>query len=166
MTKPEFRQPSKSVRLRKPPSRSLDEKLTEEERAAFYDHSSDRAMAIVVGALIENHLTALLRLLMRRDEAIASEMFRPTGPLGPFGTKIRIAYMLRTVSLEAYEDLIKFSKIRNKFGHDLSVIFFDDAQISAWVRQMHLYTSSKSQPARMRPQRQSTALRRKLRKMR
>jgi hypothetical protein len=37
--------------------KSLDEKLNEEERSAFYDHSSERAMAIILGAIVENHLT-------------------------------------------------------------------------------------------------------------
>lgn len=131
---------NEQVKLMKPPSRSFDEKLTEEERTAFYDHSSDRAMAIVIAAIIENHLTALLRLLMRRDEKLADELFRPTGPLGPFGTKIRIAYMLRTFSVETYKDLICFTKIRNRFAHDLSVTSFENQAITDWVRSMHFYT--------------------------
>jgi hypothetical protein len=71
-------------------SKSLDEKLSAEEIRAFYDHSSERAMAIMLGAIVENHLTALLRLLMRREKTLADEMFNPSGPLGPFGTKIRL----------------------------------------------------------------------------
>src|SRR5712691_11735011 len=119
--------------------KSLDEKLNEQEREAFYDHSSDRAMAIVLGAIVENHLTELLRFLMRRDKAIADELFNPSGPLGPFGTKIRVAYMLRIIAPETYKDLIVINNIRNKFAHDLSVTSFDNQQITAWIRNMHLY---------------------------
>jgi len=119
--------------------KSLDEKLRKEEREAFYDHSSERAMAIVLGAIVENHLTELLRLLMLKDKALADEMFNPSGPLGPFGTKIRLAYMLRIIPEPTYKDLMIVNRIRNKFAHDLSVTTFDDQQITAWIKNMHIY---------------------------
>lgn len=119
--------------------KGLDEKLTEEERNAFYDHSSERAMAIVLGTIVENRLTELIQLLMRREKTLVDELFNPSGPLGPFGTKIRLAYMLRIISAETYKDLIVINKIRNKFAHDLSVTTFENQQISAWIQNMHLY---------------------------
>jgi len=117
----------------------LDSKLNEEERVAFYDHSSERAMAIVLGAIVENHLTELLRLLMRREKDIASQLFHPSGPLGPFGTKIRLAYMFRIIGPEMYGDLTAVYKIRNKFAHDLTAVTFDEKQIYAWIQNMHIY---------------------------
>ena len=118
--------------------RSLDEKLTEAERTAFYDHSSDRAMGVVLGAIVENHLTEVLRLLMRREEDVARELFHPSGPLGPFGTKIRLAYMLRIIGPELYRDLIAVNKIRNKFAHDLGVVSFDAPPIKDWLQNMYI----------------------------
>lgn len=118
--------------------RSLDEKLTEAERTAFYDHSSDRAMGVVLGAIVENHLTEVLRLLMRREEDLTRELFHPSGPLGPFGTKIRLAYMLRIIGPELYRDLIAVNKIRNKFAHDLDVVSFDDPPIKDWLQNMYI----------------------------
>jgi DNA-binding MltR family transcriptional regulator len=119
----------------------LDEKLTKDELEAFYDALRDRDRAIVLSAIAENHLTSLLQLLMRRNEkAISQELFRPSGPLGPFGTKIQVAYMLRILPPEAYKDLITVSKIRNKFAHDLSIKSFDHPQISAWVKGMYHYS--------------------------
>ncbi len=118
----------------------LDEKLTKDELEAFYDALRDRDRAIVLSAIAENHLTSLLQVLMRRNEkAISEELFRPSGPLGPFGTKIRVAYMLRILPPEIYKDLITVSKIRNKFAHELSIKSFDDQQISTWVKGMHHY---------------------------
>src|SRR5437588_12608783 len=88
-------------------SKPFDEKLTKDELEAFYDALRDRDRAIVLSAIAENHLTSLLRVLMRRNEkAISEELFRPSGPLGPFGTKIRVAYMLRILRPEIYKDLI------------------------------------------------------------
>ncbi len=118
----------------------FDEKLTKDEIEAFYDALRDRDRAIVLSAIAENHLTSLLQLLMlRHEKEISGQLFNPSGPLGPFGTKIRFAYMLRIIPPEVYKDLIVVSKIRNKFAHDLSVKCFDDQMISDWVKSMHHY---------------------------
>jgi DNA-binding MltR family transcriptional regulator len=118
--------------------RPLDEKLTKDEIEAFYDALRDRDRAIVLSAIAENHLTSLLQLLMRRNEKdISQQLFNPSGPLGPFGTKIRVAYMLRILPPEIHKDLIIVSKIRNKFAHDLSIKSFDDQQITDWVKSMY-----------------------------
>jgi DNA-binding MltR family transcriptional regulator len=117
----------------------FDEKLSVDEREAFYDHSSDRAAALVLGTMVEDHLTVFLRLVMRREKALADELFNPSGPLGAFGTKIRLAYMLRLIAPEIYKDLIVVNKIRNKFAHDLSVKQFESQQITDLVKNMHMY---------------------------
>ena len=118
----------------------MDEKLTRDELEAFYDALKDRDRAIVLSAIAENHLTSLLQLLMRRNEKeISQQLFNPSGPLGPFGTKIRVAYMLRILPPEIYKDLMVVSKIRNKFAHDLAVKSFDDQKITDWVKSMHHY---------------------------
>jgi hypothetical protein len=118
----------------------LDDKLTKDELEAFYDALRDRDRAIVLSTIAENHLTSLLQLLMRRNEQVISQdLFRPSGPLGPFGTKIRVAYMLRILPFEIYKDLITVSKIRNKFAHELSIKSFDHQQLSAWVKGMYHY---------------------------
>ena len=137
---------SRPVTLSKPTTagKSLDEKLTTDEREAFYDHSSPRTMAIVLAAIVENHLTAVLRLIMRRssklDKAIADDLFRSTGALGPFATKIRLAYMLRIIADTTYKDLMTVSRIRNRFAHDLAVKSFEDQQITDWIKEMHIYS--------------------------
>jgi DNA-binding MltR family transcriptional regulator len=69
---------------------------------------------------------------------LARELFHPSGPLGPFGTKIRFAYMLRIIGPDLYRDLIAVNKIRNKFAHDLSVISFDDPPIKDWLQNMYI----------------------------
>lgn len=121
-------------------AKPFDEKLTKDEIEAFYDALRDRDRAIVLSAIAENHLTSLFQLLMRRDEKeISQQLFNPSGPLGPFGTKIRVAYMLRILPPEVHKDLIIVSKIRNKFAHDLSVKSFSDQQITDWVKSMHHY---------------------------
>jgi DNA-binding MltR family transcriptional regulator len=120
--------------------KSLDEKLNKEELEAFYDQSSARAYGIVLSAILENHLTAILRLLMRREPKIADELFRPTGPLGPFGTKIRLAYLMRVIHKDIYTDLTIVTKIRNAFAHDLSITSFDQQMVRDLIKNMHCYS--------------------------
>jgi DNA-binding MltR family transcriptional regulator len=120
--------------------KSLDEKLNKEELEAFYDHSSARAYGIVLSAILENHLTAILRLIMRREPKIADELFRPTGPLGPFGTKIRLAYLLRIIHKDIYNDLTIVTRIRNAFAHDLSVTSFEEQKVRDLIKNMHCYS--------------------------
>lgn len=137
---------SRDVTLRapKPAGKGINDKLTPDERKAFYDQSSPRAVAIILATIVENHLTALLRLLMRRgsaaDKRIADELFRQTGPLGPFATKIRVAYMLRIIHGTTYNDLLVISRIRNRFAHDVSLKSFDDQPIREWIKNMHMYS--------------------------
>lgn len=100
--------------------------MSKDEKEAFYYFYSDRALAIVLSAILEDRLTSIIRFLMRRDTTIANELFKPTGPLGPFGTKIRLAYMLRIIEHTMYNDMFIVSKIRNKFAHDLSVDSFEN----------------------------------------
>jgi DNA-binding MltR family transcriptional regulator len=119
--------------------KSLDDKLTEDEQTAFYENVSDRSSALVLANIVENRLTELLRLSMRDDKMLADELFNPSGPLGPFGTKIRLAYMVSLLSREAYNDLMIVSRIRNKFAHDLSVTAFSNQQIHDWIKNMHMY---------------------------
>jgi DNA-binding MltR family transcriptional regulator len=120
--------------------KSLDEKLNKEELEAFYDHSSARAYGIVLSAILENHLTSIHRLLMRREPKIADELFRPTGPLGPFGTKIKLAYLMRVIDKNTYTDLTIVTKIRNAFAHDLSIASFDQQMVRDLIKNMHSYS--------------------------
>ena len=90
----------------------LDDKLTKDEIEAFYEALRDRDRAIVLSAIAENHLTSLLRLLMRRNEKDISQQLLIERAAGPFGTKIRVAYMLRILPPEIHKDLMIVSKIR------------------------------------------------------
>lgn len=107
----------------------------------FYEDSPDRGLAISLPAIIENRLTSILRAIMRPDEKILNELFQPSGALGDFGTKIRIAYMLRIVEKEFYEDLRSINKIRNHFAHRLEIKSLEQHPISAWIQGMHVYST-------------------------
>ena len=128
----------------------LGEKLTPDELQAIYDQSSPRVVAIVLCAIAENHLAECLKLLMLQDAKAIKEQFKPDGTLGPFGNKIKLAYLLRVIDDQTMHDLVIASRIRNKFAHDLSIKSMDDQKICSLIRSMHIYSILQSIELRTR----------------
>ncbi len=94
------------------------------------EFDSDRAAGIVAGSITERRLEDALRSIMRQDHPkIAQELFRPSGALGPFSTKIDLAYLLHVLSSDAYKDIANLKNIRNDFAHDLNKDAFDAPSI-------------------------------------
>ena len=60
--------------------KSFDELLVLRDLAVM----SDRAVAIVGGAIIEDRLTTALKASLHSDKKIDEAMFQPMGPLGTF----------------------------------------------------------------------------------
>jgi len=105
--------------------------------------SSHRAVAIVGGAFVENHLTTLLQTRLRRDEKLIPEMFRSAGPLGPFGTKINFGYLMGLYSQEAQRELATIKDIRNAFAHRLTLGDFDSSPAKEWCSNLKLWEQVK-----------------------
>ena len=57
-------------------------------------HGPDRVVGVLYGALVENQLSAALQITLYNDEKVWNELFRPGGPIGSFGPKLQLAYML------------------------------------------------------------------------
>lgn len=107
------------------------------EEVAFYNHDSNRAVAVVWPAIVENRLTDALRAYMRPDERVATELFRPEGALGTFGQKIKLGYMLGLYEQDFKDDLVMLSKIRNAFAHKVDITDFGTPPISQWMNKMN-----------------------------
>lgn len=105
----------------------------------WFDHGADRAIAITLPVLLETLLEEALRINLRPDKGIAAEFFRPSGPLGNFGAKARMAYMMDIIKPELYKDLLIITKIRNEFAHKLEIKTFDDPVIRQWVKSLSAY---------------------------
>ena len=93
------------------------------------DHDSDRAIAVIVGSMIENRLKRAMLAKMRRDKKIETRLFQASGPLGSFSAKIDLAALIGLISLEAYNDFMVLKDIRNLFAHNLSIRDFRSQQI-------------------------------------
>ncbi len=92
---------------------------------------SDRACAVVAGALLDDVLGRLLEAYLIEhadgaDELLSSE--NVNAPLGSFGARIVAAYAVGLLRPGEREALRKVKKIRNSFAHDLEVDF-RDAQV-------------------------------------
>lgn len=98
------------------------------------EFDSDRAAGIVAGSIAETRLEQALQSRLRAADTsklqdIVRELFRASGALGPFSTKIDLAYLMRLLSDEAYKDLTNVKNIRNDFAHKLDHDSFDTPSI-------------------------------------
>jgi hypothetical protein len=91
---------------------------------AEIEHSkSDRVVAIVSGAMVEQRLETSLRYRLRSHENRQEQLFKPTGPLGAFKNKIDLGFLLFMYEKPTWVALTSISQIRNKFAHQLEQSF-------------------------------------------
>jgi hypothetical protein len=65
-------------------------------------------------------------------------MFREMQPLGSFGARIRMAYLMGICEQETYKDLILISKIRNEFAHKAGLRNFKESRIAGLCSSMNM----------------------------
>lgn len=96
--------------------------------------SSDRAAAIIAGAVIDSLLYDTIAKFLRGDNEaysakIRKDLFSAGGALGSFGSRTGLAYLIGLVSAEAHSDLQTLGKIRNSFAHYTERDTFDTQSI-------------------------------------
>jgi DNA-binding MltR family transcriptional regulator len=108
---------------------------------AYYlsDPAHPRAAGVLWPAIIERRIDKLFDIALRPDKKVRNELLQPSGALGSFAVKVRIAYMLGWVGEEFFGDLLLVAKIRNRFAHVITAKDFDDQSISAWLKNMRSY---------------------------
>jgi len=113
----------------------------QEEIDAYYlsDPAHPRAAGVLWPALVERRVDKLFEVALRRDEKVRNELFQPSGALGSYAVKVRLAYMLGWFGEDFYGDLLLVAKIRNRFAHAIEAKNFSDQKISAWLRSMNAY---------------------------
>jgi hypothetical protein len=91
---------------------------------------SDRVLAVVGGAVIDDSLDKALRLRLRaavaQETDIAEKLFKVGRPLGNLGPKIDLAYLLYMFEKPVRNALYGLSEIRNFFAHNLVATFDSD----------------------------------------
>jgi hypothetical protein len=124
------------------PEYSTNDLTSKDEHEAFYAQGSDRAIAILLGSIVENRLTALLERKMCQEPWLhetKKNLLRPSGPLGSFGTKLHLAATFSFLSQFMWRELQTVIKIRNKFAHDLTVRDFQSAKIADLIKKLETY---------------------------
>jgi hypothetical protein len=102
-----------------------------------FQQESDRACGVLSAALLDTHLSTLLRLALRSETP--EEWFEGREVLGSFSAKIDMAYYMALISDEDYRDLHLIRKIRNEFAHELDhTLGFASQQVSNRVRELSL----------------------------
>lgn len=89
----------------------------------FIKHT-ERGAALAICAALDHALGELIKSRMIDDNDAKEWMFNDVGPLGNFGIRIRIAYLMGIITHETREELITISKIRNTFAHNISASGF------------------------------------------
>lgn len=85
-----------------------------------FKKESDRAAVIMVAALIDEALTALLKNYFVSITSADDGLFEnPTSPLSTFSAKIDICYRMGLISVKLSQDIHLIRKIRNSFAHDI-----------------------------------------------
>src|SRR5260221_7208201 len=86
---------------------------------------SDRAVAVVGGAFVEEQLTLLLKSRMVKNEKVTKEIFGRGRAFSDFGAKVDFGYLNGLYSGRAYKELNTIIRIRNDFAHQLELNSFD-----------------------------------------
>lgn len=108
---------------------------------AYYlaDAAHARAAGVMWPALVEIRINRLFETGLRPDKTVKNELFQPSGALGNYAVKVRLAYLLGWIQKDFYNDLLLIAKIRNRFAHSIEVKDFDDQKILAWLKSMNAY---------------------------
>lgn len=97
---------------------------------------SERVVAIVGGALVDDSLLITLTGRLRNDQKAIAEYFDPEKPAGSFNARNRLAYLLGVYHTEVYQAVSGIATVRNHFAHKLDASFVDPGKdiSKAWGR--------------------------------
>jgi DNA-binding MltR family transcriptional regulator len=103
----------------------------EAKAIARFASGDDHTAAIIAGTIVEARLRQALEKVMVRDAEIEREMFHPSGPIGDFAAKIRLAFLLGLISKEGLQNLNLIKDVRNRFAHWVEVESFKSSNVKS-----------------------------------
>ena len=115
-------------------------KREEESMALEIHRAPDRSAAIIATAFLEEKLTAAVRFKLLPDKDTLDKLFKPSGPIGAYASKVEMAYLLALFSKETRDDLLLVGEIRNAFAHWTKLIDFGSSDIKPICEALTLYT--------------------------
>jgi DNA-binding MltR family transcriptional regulator len=113
-------------------------------------HASDRAAAIMGGAMIEDALRVAIKRTFDKKfpEELLPDLFEPEkkGPLSTLGYRILVGYALGVFGPITYSDLKKINVVRNAFAHSAEEISFEMPDLKSLCSEFQLIRESKLPP--------------------
>ena len=97
------------------------------------DAESDRTIAIVLGALIDNRLSDVITTHAHYDKKLHEEHFRDGGVFGSFAARSVLGFLMGIYTKETYNDLRYIIKIRNGMAHVIDFETFETQGIRELV---------------------------------
>jgi hypothetical protein len=104
--------------------------------------TSDRIMAIVSAAFIEERLADAIKLRLLRDPKQLKKLFDPDGALGAYEAKVALGYLLNIYVDETRRNLMAIGSIRNRFAHRSRIAIFDHKDLEPFFKEITLPTVS------------------------
>lgn len=91
---------------------------------------SDRGVALISAAMLDQHLGQMIKNnFIREGKVIDQLMEGGFAPLNTFSARIKLCYALGLITEHEYQQIEKIRKIRNKFGHELYGLSFENEPI-------------------------------------
>jgi hypothetical protein len=97
---------------------------------------TDRGVALVAAAFLDNALDALLRSKLIARKAVLKRLFDYPGPLSTPAAKADLAYSLGLFGPETYHNLDVIRDIRNHFSHSRTPARFDEPEVKKRCAQL------------------------------
>ncbi len=112
------------------------EGLSEDTRRFMEDlqQETDRGVALVAAAFLDDVLTSTLRGAFVDDEAPVNELLAHGG----FGGRINLAYCMALIKRTEYDDLKIILDIRKEFGHKHHPASFEEAGVKQRCEKLNL----------------------------
>lgn len=124
-----------------PVAAHLNDLLIERRAQSFlqeFQREPDRAAAVLGAAYIDQALEHLLRRQLRGGRNLQDALLGPERPLGSLSARIKIAFALRLVAEDSYNDLEMIRKIRKAFAHGTHGFTFQRADVASRCRHLRL----------------------------
>jgi DNA-binding MltR family transcriptional regulator len=81
------------------------------------ERQTDRAAALIAQAYMEQRLLNAIKAPLENEDDIQQGLFRPSGPLGSFSSRIDLARLLGIIEPRIHKTLHVIREIRNEFAH-------------------------------------------------
>jgi hypothetical protein len=112
---------------------------------------SDRGLALVGAALIDDRLRATLTSFFAETPATDKLLEQPNAPLGTFAARTDVCLALGLIDSFEYSELVLIRKVRNEFAHKLHGTTFRSEKIAGYCSTLQTEVPDGTSPKAKEP---------------